>query len=59
MKPMLVAILAAIILPSTPAWAWENPERVAAIYIEIDDQVTGGCWPRPQATKESVELVFR
>ena len=59
MRLILVAILAAIILPGTSAQAWTSPERVASIYVEIDDQVTGGCWPRPQATKEAVELVFR
>lgn len=43
----------------TAAQTWDNSERVAAVYIKIDDQVTDGCWPRPKATEEAVELIFR
>ena len=38
---------------------WVAPERVNKVAVIIYDSVRDGCWPRPSATREAVELVFR
>lgn len=62
--PVVVGTAAALLLSLTHKEAvaevgWHNPERVAAIYVAARDAVTDGCWPRPGATRDAVELVFR
>lgn len=56
-----VAMLAmvALSLPAQAQMTHLHPERIAAINIRINDEVSDGCWPRPKATQETVELVFR
>lgn len=56
---LAVFLATGVVVARSEAQTWENPERVAAVQILINDQVEDGCWPRPQATKEAVELVFR
>jgi len=59
---MRTAVLAAALLLATSAHAlvthWE-PELTLAVDVRINDQVSDGCWPRPNATRDAVELVFR
>lgn len=37
---------------------WLGAKHVSALAVIITDEVRDGCWPRPSATREAVELVF-
>lgn len=56
--------LIATLLLSSPGAAldaspWVAPGGVHKIAVVISDSVKDGCWPRPDATREAVELIFR
>lgn len=59
--PALVALM--LVAPPVAAAPYplfhSHDEYIFAIGIHILDDVSDGCWPRPNATQDAVELVFR
>lgn len=58
----ILILVLALMLPMAPAQAekvFEDLHKISSITVSTGDFVEGGCWPRPQATAQAVELVLR